>query len=90
VAARLGIDQRRVVRLVQNLTEAGLVPSGYRRRDLSNRELARLMIAAVADNGLHYAAPTVTTFSALESTAGLHRRCEDGIRPAPTLPRPRS
>ncbi|MCS3449570.1 MULTISPECIES: hypothetical protein [Bradyrhizobium] len=66
VAVRLGIDQRRVLRLVQNLTEAGLVPSGYRRHDLSHRQLARIMIAAVVDNGLHYAAPTVTEIERLE------------------------
>jgi hypothetical protein len=68
VAARLGVDQRRVVRLVQDLTEAGLVPSGYRRHDLSHRELARILIAAVADRGLHYAAQAVAEFAALESS----------------------
>ncbi|MET3991616.1 hypothetical protein ABID65_003256 [Bradyrhizobium sp. S3.9.2] len=70
VAHRLGLNVNRVAALVQRVSEAGLLPvtTGSTRPDLSHRQLATLLLAAIADNGLGNAPATVREVSAL--TAG--------------------
>ncbi|WP_441280135.1 hypothetical protein [Bradyrhizobium sp. 63_E2_N1_3] len=73
VARRLGLNFNRVAALVQRVSEAGLLPvtTGSTRPDLSHRQLATLLLAAIADNGLGNAPATVREVSAL--TAGALR-----------------
>jgi hypothetical protein len=69
VARRLGLNVNRVAALVQRASEGGLLPvaTGRARPDLKNMELARLLLAAVADRGLGSAATTTREFAAIES-----------------------
>ncbi|OSJ33185.1 hypothetical protein BSZ19_16200 [Bradyrhizobium japonicum] len=71
VARRLGLNVNRVAALVQRASEAGLLPvtTGSNRPDLSHRQLATLLIAAVADNGLGNAPGSVREFAALSAGA---------------------
>ncbi|KRQ03506.1 hypothetical protein [Bradyrhizobium manausense] len=73
VARRLGLNVNRVAALVQRATEAGLLPvaTGSARPDLTNLELARLLLAAVCDNGLGNVPTTVRAFDRLETEGGL-------------------
>ncbi|MCK1279472.1 hypothetical protein [Bradyrhizobium sp. 61] len=73
VARRLGLNVNRLAALVQRVSEAGLLPvtAGSTRPDLSHRQLATLLLAAIADNGLGNAPATVREVSAL--TAGALR-----------------
>jgi hypothetical protein len=73
VARRLNMSLSRVEALVQRVSETGLLPSarGSDRPNLGALELARLFLAAVADNGLGNAPTTVRSFGALESEGGL-------------------
>ncbi|MFK4537926.1 hypothetical protein ABIA00_006109 [Bradyrhizobium ottawaense] len=73
VARRLGLNMNRVAALVQRASEAGLLPvaTGRARPDLSNLEIARLLIAATADNGLGNVPTTVREFERLEAEGGL-------------------
>ncbi|UFW82876.1 hypothetical protein BjapCC829_23085 [Bradyrhizobium barranii] len=69
VARRLGLNVNRVAALVQRVSEAGLLPvtTGSTRPDLSHRQLATLLLAAIADNGLGNAPATVREFAALSA-----------------------
>ncbi|MGY4313730.1 hypothetical protein [Bradyrhizobium sp. JR3.5] len=70
VARRLGLNVNRVAALVQRCSENGLLPvaTGSARPNLTNIELARLLIAVIADNGLGNVPATVRDFSALEAS----------------------
>ncbi|WFT91420.1 hypothetical protein QA633_23950 [Bradyrhizobium barranii] len=69
VARRLGLNVNRVAALVQRVSEAGLLPvtTGSTRPDLSHRQLATLLLAAIADNGLGNAPATVREFAELDA-----------------------
>ncbi|MGY3117919.1 hypothetical protein ACVWXQ_001856 [Bradyrhizobium sp. S3.14.4] len=69
VARRLGLNFNRVAALVQRASEGGLLPvaCGSDRPHLTNMEMGRLLIVAIADNGLGNVPATVREFSALES-----------------------
>ncbi|KWV60833.1 hypothetical protein AS156_27765 [Bradyrhizobium macuxiense] len=68
VARRLGLNVNRVAALSQRASEAGLLPvaTGSDRPHLTNLEFARLLICAVADDGLGKVPTTVRSFAALE------------------------
>lgn len=81
VARRLGLNVNRVAALVQRASEGGLLPvaTGRARPDLKNIELARLLLAAVADRGLGNAATAVREFAALESNGLLFGDWLEGV-----------
>lgn len=73
VARQLNRPLNRVEALVQRVSEAGLLPMarGSSRPEMCSIELARIIICAVADNGLGNAAATVASFEALTTESGV-------------------
>jgi hypothetical protein len=73
VARRLNLSLSRVEALVQRVSEAGLLPvaRGSDRPDLGSLELARLLLAAIVDNGLGNAPRSVQEVSALRTESGV-------------------
>jgi cold shock CspA family protein len=73
VARKLNLPLGRVSHLVQRASEGGVLPMGRGgdRPDLSSIELARLLLAAVADRGLGVASQSVQEFGALQTPEGL-------------------
>jgi hypothetical protein len=67
LSRRLGVRETRLTNLVQRLAEAGLLPTakGPPYPDLSPVEIARMLIVAVADEGLGAASATVAKYGGL-------------------------
>lgn len=70
-ATRTGVALGRVKSLSQRLSEAGILPkaSGQNRPNLTHDQMARLLIAVLADNGLGNVERSVTAFASLHSEA---------------------
>ena len=70
---RLDTSSGRLTGLAQRIADAGMLPRAVGRDipNLCSLELARLFLAAVADNGLGRAAATVTEFEALVTENGV-------------------
>jgi hypothetical protein len=91
LARRLGVRATRLTNLVQRLAEADLLPtaSGPPYPDLSSVEIARVLIVAVADEGLGAASATVAKYggllgpgATLEQTLGHALSRPDSLAPA--------
>lgn len=71
IATHSGVAIGRLSSISQRLSEAGILPkaSGQSRPDLTHDQMARLLIAVLADNGLGSVERSVTVFAGLHSEA---------------------
>lgn len=70
---RLGLNAGRTAALGQRLAEAGLLPRAVGRNvpSLCSRELARLLLVVIVDDGLGSAAAQTLTFENLQTESGI-------------------
>lgn len=71
VATHSGVGRGRISSITQRLSEADILPkaSGQNRPNLTHDQMARLLIAVLADNGLGSVERSVRTFACLHSEA---------------------
>lgn len=71
IATHCGVAHGRLSSIAQRLSDAGVLPkaSGQNRPNLTHDQMARLLIAVLADNGLGNVERSVTVFAGLHSEA---------------------
>lgn len=71
IASQTGVAIGRIQSIAQRLSDAGILPkaSGQNRPNLTHDQMARLLIAVLADNGLGNVERSVTVFASVHSEA---------------------